>query len=73
MTIDIENLPPDAQFAYITMTKTAISFKEKGMDKNFFLYFSEEIWNSMELSDLEHLKNVLEEKMQKDLLPYLNR
>lgn len=69
--MNIKNLPPTLQFVYIAMTKSAIHFKEMDRDKDFFLAFCEEIWNSMELTDLEYLKNVLNEKMKKDIGPYV--
>jgi len=71
MTIDLESLPTPLQFAYIAMTKSAIYFKEMGKDQNFFLVFCEEIWNSMEMTDLEYLKSVLDGKMKKDIEPYV--
>ena len=72
MTIDIENLPAPLQFAYIGMTKSAIYFKEMGRDKDFFIAFAKEIWNSMEMTDLDYLKDVLEEKMEKDIKPHVD-
>lgn len=71
MTINLESLPKPVQFAYISMTQSAIYFKECGHDKNFFLSFCDEIWNSMELSNLEYLKETLQEKMKKDIQPYV--
>lgn len=71
MIFDIENLPAPLQFAYIAMTKSAIYFKEMGQNKEFFLGFCDEIWNSMEMTDLKHLKDVLEGKMRKDIEPHL--
>lgn len=71
MVIDIENLPAPLQFAYIAMTKSAIYFKEMGQKKEFFLAFCDEIWNSMEMTDLEYLKDVLEGKMKKDIEPHV--
>lgn len=69
--MDIEDLPPYVQFALMAMLKSAISFKETGKDKKFFLQFSEEIWNTMELSDLKYLKETLDGKMKKDIQPYI--
>lgn len=71
MTIDIENLPTALQFAYIAMTQSAIYFKEMGQEKEFFLAFCDEIWNSMEMTDLNYLKKVLEGKMKKDIEPHI--
>lgn len=67
MTIDLESLPVPLQFAYVTMTRSAIYFKEIGQKKDFFLNFCDEIWNSMELTDSEYLKDVLSEIMEKDI------
>lgn len=71
MSIDLDTLPLQAQFAYIAMTKTAIFIKEIGKDKDYFLDFCGEIWNSMEMSDLDTLKDVLQEKMKRDLNTHL--
>ena len=70
--MDLENLPPKIQFAYLAMTRLAINFKEMGHKKEFFLSFCDEIWNSMELSDVEYLKSVLDEKMEKDITTHLD-
>lgn len=70
--MELDDLPPKLKFIYIAMTKSAIFFKEMERDKKFFLSFAEEIWNSMQLSDLEYLKNVLDEKMEMDIKPYVN-
>ncbi len=67
--MDLESLPIEIQFIYIAMTKSVIYFKELGQDKSFYLHFAEEIWNSMELVDLEYLKDTISKKMQKDLEP----
>ena len=72
MTIDLESLPTPVQFAYIAMTKSAIYFKEMGQNQDFFLAFCEEIWNSMEMTDLEYLKDVLDGKMKKDIQPHVD-
>ncbi len=69
MTVNIEDLPGPLQFAYIAMTRTAIYFKDMDHDKIFFLSFCDEIWESMEMTDLQYLKDALEGKMKKDLQP----
>ncbi len=71
MDIDIENLPGELKFAYIAMTKSALFFKQIGRDKNFFLMFCDEIWKSMELSDMHDLNDVLQKSMQKDVESYI--
>lgn len=71
MTIDLENLPPSLQFVYLAMTRSAIYFKEMDRDKDFFLAFCEEIWNSMEMTEIEKLKSILSEKMEKDIKTHL--
>mgnify|MGYP001609195520 CR=1 FL=1 len=70
--MNLDDLPPQLKFVYLAMTKSAIFFKEMERDKKFFLSFSEEIWDSMEITDLEHLKNVLNEKMEMDIKPYVD-
>lgn len=71
MTIDLEKLPPAVQFVYIAMTKSAIFLKEIRNEKKFFLAFCEEIWDSMEMSEPDHLNEVLNDKMKKDIEPYV--
>lgn len=70
--MDIDDLPPKVQFCFLAMLKSAIAFKEMKKDKEFFLGFSEEIWNSMELSDLDYLNETIEGKMKKDIQPYVD-
>jgi len=69
--MDIESLPPEVQFAYIATTKCAIMFKEMDYDKKLFLQFCDEIWNSMELTAVDELKSILQDKIKKDLEPYV--
>lgn len=69
--MNIDNLPPKLKFCYIAMTKSAIYFKEMDQNKQFFLNFCDEIWNSMELSDLKEIKDTLDRKMEKDIKPYV--
>ena len=71
MDIDFEKLPTPLRFTYLAMTGCAISFKEMGREKDFFIAFAEEIWNSMEMTDLDYLKDVLEGKMKKDIEPLI--
>jgi|GEM_PF-5055913 len=71
MDLDLENWPPQLQFIFISMMKSAIYFKEMGRDKNFYCEFAKEIWVSMEMSDLDELKEIINGKMKKDLEPYV--
>jgi hypothetical protein len=65
--MDIENLPPKIQFVFIAMMQSAIELKEMDKDKEFYLDFAKEIWESMELSDFDYLKEVIMGKMRKDI------
>ncbi len=67
--MDLENLPPQIQFAFISMLKSAIDFKEMGENEKKFLEFAKGIWETMEMSDLQDLKEIIVSKMQKDLEP----
>ena len=71
MNLDLENLPPKLQFVFIAMMKSAISFKEMGKDKEFFIEFAKEMWVSIEMTDLDELKEIINGKMRKDLEPYV--
>lgn len=72
MNIDLEDLPAAWQFAYIALTQSAIFFKESGHGRDLFISFCDEIWKSMEMTDVQHLKSVLSEKMKKDLEPHVD-
>lgn len=69
--MDIDDLPNPIKFAYISMSRSAIHFKKTGKDRDFFVEFAREIWNSMELSDIDDLKNVLEQKMESEIKPHI--
>lgn len=65
--MNLDDLSESAQFAFIAMLQTAIRFKEGGKNKKFFVDFASEIWETMELSDIEYLKKVLMDRMMKDI------
>jgi len=69
--MNLDELPPEVQFAYLAATKTAIQFKKMGLDKKFFIGFCEEIWNSMEMTDLNTLSDAIQSKMKKDVDKHL--
>ena len=61
------------QFIFMAMMKSAIIVKEIGKDKSFFVDFAEEIWNSMEMSDFDTLKDTINGKMRDDIEPYVEK
>lgn len=61
-----KDLPPSVQFMFIALTKSAILVKELGKDKDFFVALAEEIWNSMEMTDSNELKDIIDVKMFED-------
>jgi len=69
--IDIENLPPKLQFCVLAMFRSAINFKDMKMDKEFFVSFANEIWESMELTGVEYVREVIDGKMRIDIEPYV--
>jgi len=71
--MDIKNLSPSMQFIFMAMMKSAIIVKEIGKDKSFFVDFAEEIWNSMEMSDFDTLKDTINGKMRDDIEPYVEK
>ena len=71
--MDIKNLHPTMQFLFMAMMKSAIMVKEIGQEKQFFVNFAEEIWNSMEMSDLTELKDIIDGKMRDDIEPYVQK
>jgi len=66
-SIDLDDLPWEGQFIYISMTKCALTFKKLQQSKKDFILLAEEIWNSMEMVDADHLTAILEQKIEKDL------
>lgn len=67
--MDIDDMPPGVKFVFIAMLQSAITFKEMEKDKKFFVSFAEEIWETMQLSDLEDLKETLQGYMKKEIQP----
>ena len=65
--MELEDLPPDIQFSFIAIMQSAILFKEQDRDEKEFLNFCKGIWESMELTDLETLKDIISGKMRKDV------
>lgn len=56
----IEDLPAEHQYVFITMMRAAVHFKEMGFGEKFFLNFAKGVWESMEMSELGYLKDVLD-------------
>ncbi len=59
MILNGKKLDSDASFLYIALTQAAIKVHETGRDKDFFIEFCKEIWESMLLSDTDTLKEIL--------------
>lgn len=64
MNFDIEALPLEIEFIYLALTKSAINIKMMGKKKDFFLDLCNEIWDSMELHDLNKLDSILHNHMK---------
>jgi hypothetical protein len=73
MKIELDELPREVQFMYIAMTKVAISMKESGFDKEFYLQAASEIWDSMILENISDIKELISNKMKSDLDNYLKQ
>ena len=71
MRLDLKDLPAQTKFAYLAMTRSAIFFKEDGYPKDLFVKFAEQIWDSMELSDFQTLKDTIDDVMKHDIDPYV--
>lgn len=61
----------EQEYAYIAMTKVALSMKKKGFGKEFFVDFASEIWDSMLLSKDEDIERILHDKMMADLARFM--
>lgn len=64
---DLEKLPDPVKFLYISMTQSAIYFMKTGRNKDFYLSFCNEIWKSIELSELKNVEDYLESYMKKQI------
>lgn len=49
-------LPADAERLYIMMTQAALGFLNRGLDKDKYVMFASEIWDSMEMSNPKELQ-----------------
>lgn len=56
---DIINLPFEVRFLFVAMMNAAIKMKELGKTEENYLSFAKEIWNSMNMNDIEHLKKIM--------------
>jgi|HubBroStandDraft_2_1064218.scaffolds.fasta_scaffold00031_54 hypothetical protein len=65
--MNIEDMPRNLQFVFISLLRSAIIIKEEGKDKKFFINFASEIWEKMNLNDIEDLKNILSEYLKADI------
>lgn len=65
--MNIEDLVDPVNFIYVAMTQSAISFKESGKNKDYYLSYCDEIWNSMELLELETLKDILKTYVKNEI------
>ncbi len=69
--MDIKNLPLDVKFIYMAMTQSAIYMKKLKYDKESFINFASEIWESMNLNNIDDLESTLKNVMEKDVESYL--
>ena len=66
-TINIKELSETGYFLFMTMMQAAIRMDELGKNKDDFISLAEEIWNSMEMNDKEHLKKSIIAALHQDL------
>jgi hypothetical protein len=66
--MDIEELPANVRFAFLTMSQLACNLKLEGHDKDFFVSFAGEIWDSMLLTGAKELQEIILEYMQQDIV-----
>lgn len=63
---DVLELDDDAKFLFYTMMQAAITMKEVGSSKEDYLAFANGIWETLELNDLNELKDTLQEDILMD-------
>lgn len=73
MKLNLEDIGAEGHFVFLAMMKTAITLKKMGKNKNDFVEIAKEIWNSMELSDLTDLENIIHGAMMKDIEEYAEK
>lgn len=58
---------PLQQFLFMSMITVALKMREIGKKKKDYLIFAEETWNSMMMTDIDELQNIVVEIMKKEL------
>ncbi len=64
---------PRTKFLYMAMTKCALTIKSMDKNKEDFMDFAAEIWDSMILSDENYLNEFLNQSMKEDVQSYRNK
>lgn len=62
---DLDELTPDHKFIVIAMMKSVVLAHEMGKTKKEFLKICESVWESMELNDIDHFKEFIQQSMEK--------
>jgi hypothetical protein len=65
--IKFTELDANAKFLYVSLTQSALIFREMERSKEEFLDFAKEIWESMLLSNEKDLKQIISNIMTNDL------
>lgn len=69
--INFSNVNSDGKFLLFTMMQAALKVKDMGKDEEYFLEFAKGIWETIEMNDIDQLKQTLNFSMMEDLKNYI--
>lgn len=72
-SINFDELPSDARFAFMAIMQVALRVKDMGMSQDQFLEFCKGCWESIELNDPDKLQAILMNSMMEDAKQFLDK
>jgi hypothetical protein len=66
--IKFDELNEDGKLILFAMLQAALKMRELGKTQDYFIKFSKEVWDTMEMNDEDKLRNSLMNAMRSDLL-----
>ena len=65
--MNLDDLPPEIGFLFITIGHAAVSAYNQGMSQEQFCEFCKGMWETMEMNGPEGFGSIIEEKMMSDI------
>ncbi len=65
--MNIDDFNSDTKFLYFALTKSVLTAKRLKLTKKFFIDFANEIWDSMEMTDIDVLEKIIQDQMKDDV------